>query len=75
MKQQLQQLREVFIAGLEQVKTLEALVAFEQRFFSRASGEVTKLMSELGKLPEAERKQFGREINEVKQELQKKIQI
>ena len=48
-----------------------ALRAWNTKYFGK-SGEVPQALSQLGKLPPAERKDYGREANRVKESLTKK---
>lgn len=68
MKEQLALLQERFTAELANIADRAALEQFEQRFFSRKSGEFTQLMQGLKSIPDEERKDMGKRLNDVKNE-------
>lgn len=69
MKQQLEKIKKDFTEGLEEVKNTLMIEEFENRFFSRKSGEMTQIMKNLKDLSDDARVEFGKLANEVKKEL------
>jgi len=73
MTSQLQNLSQEFKHNLKSVSDLLFLEKFEQKYFSRATGEFTKLMKTLGAMEKGKRQEFGRAVNETKNELEKML--
>jgi len=59
-------LRAEFDAALAAAGDAPALQALRDRFLGRKSGAVTALLKSLGRLPEAERREAGQELNALK---------
>ncbi|MEK7084257.1 MAG: phenylalanine--tRNA ligase subunit alpha [Patescibacteria group bacterium] len=75
MAGELEKLKQNFQSALKNVEDVSRLEELEQRFFSRKSGELTKLMQQLLELPEGERKAFGQGVNELKKELLELLEL
>lgn len=73
MSNQLAQLKKEFERGLNEATDFSVLEKLERQFFSRATGEFTLLMKTLSRLTGEEKKKFGREVNELKAELETKL--
>jgi phenylalanyl-tRNA synthetase alpha chain len=71
---ELPRLRKDFDAALAEVRDPEALQDVRTRFLGRKSGELTLLFGRLGKLKEDERREAGRELNTVKQEVESRLE-
>lgn len=70
MKDDFKQLKKDFEKGLKEISDLFDLEKFEQKFFSRKSGEFTSIMKNLKDLSGEARKEFGKLANEMKNELE-----
>lgn len=70
MRAQLEKIKREFFKGLEEVKDTLQLEELEQRFFSRRSGELTRVLKNLKNLSGEAKKEFGKLANEVKKELE-----
>jgi phenylalanyl-tRNA synthetase alpha chain len=64
------ELRARFTAELDAAADPAALQAVRDRFLGRKSGALTALLKQLGRLPDAQRKEAGRELNVLKGELE-----
>lgn len=71
MNDQLQKIKQEFLKGLGETKNTLQLENLEQVFFGRKSGQLTEVMGELKELSGEAKKEFGRLVNELKQELEK----
>lgn len=74
MKVKLQELKEEFLKGLQEIKDNAALKDFELKYLSR-KGELAKAMGALKDLSEDVRKEVGAFANDVKKELQEQFEI
>jgi len=70
MREQLEKIKKDFFKDLEQVKDTLQLEELEQRFFSRRSGEITRVLKNLKDLSGEAKKEFGKLANEIKKELE-----
>jgi phenylalanyl-tRNA synthetase alpha chain len=71
---ELPRLRKDFDAALADVRDPEGLQDVRTRFLGRKSGELTLLFGRLGKLKDEERREAGRELNTVKQEVESRLE-
>jgi phenylalanyl-tRNA synthetase alpha chain len=69
----IEQLRQDFDAALEKVRDAAGLQALRDRFLGRKAGAVTALLKSLGKRTADERKKLGQELNQLKQEVEKRL--
>ena len=69
IRQDAQRLREEARAALAEADDTSALQAVQDRFLGRRSGAVSALLKSLGKLPGEVRRDAGRELNVLKQEI------
>lgn len=69
LTEKLQQIREDGLKSLQSVKTTDDLQQFKVHFFGK-QGHLTLLMKEMSGLSKDERPAFGKQVNEVRQELQ-----
>jgi phenylalanyl-tRNA synthetase alpha chain len=67
-------LRAEFDAALAAAGDAPALQALRDRFLGRRSGAVTALLKSLGRLPEAERREAGQELNALKAAIEGRIE-
>ena len=72
MKEALEQLQEEGCASLAQCSTEKEVSDLRVRFLGR-KGSLTQLLKQLGTLPETERREIGRRANQLKEELEAKI--
>jgi len=70
MQEKLANLKKNFVDELQNVSNLLDLDKFEQKFFSRKSGEITLLMKSLKEVSAEKRKELGKLANDAKKELQ-----
>jgi len=70
----LPRLRQDFDTALAEVRDPEGLQEVRTRFLGRKSGELTLLFGRLGMLKDAERREAGRELNTVKQEVESRLE-
>ena len=63
-------LRAEFRARLASVSTDRDLSTLDDDFLSRARGSVTALFKQLGAIPAGERREFGRQVNSLKAEIE-----
>ncbi|NMC51189.1 phenylalanine--tRNA ligase subunit alpha, partial [Candidatus Kuenenbacteria bacterium] len=68
LQEKFKKIRQEIMDELKRTKTLEQLEDIQKKYFSRASGEMTKLIKEIKELAEEERPKVGKLANEVKQE-------
>ncbi len=71
MNDQLQKLKIEFFKGLGEIQTALQLENLEQMFFGRKSGKLTEVMAGLKELSGEAKKEFGKLVNELKQDLEK----
>jgi phenylalanyl-tRNA synthetase alpha chain len=71
---ELPRLRQDFDAALAEVRDPEGLQEIRTRFLGRKSGELTLLFGRLGKLKDEERREAGRELNTVKQDVESRLE-
>jgi phenylalanyl-tRNA synthetase alpha chain len=71
---ELPRLRQDFDAALAEVRDPEGLQEVRTRFLGRKSGELTLLFGRLGKLKDEQRREAGRELNTVKQEVESRLE-
>jgi len=67
------ELRRDFVAALAEAGDASALQALRDRFLGRKSGVLTARLKSLGKASPEERKTLGRQLNELKRELEEKL--
>jgi phenylalanyl-tRNA synthetase alpha chain len=72
VKEALEQLQEEGSASLAQCSTEKEVSDLRVRFLGR-KGSLTQLLKQLGTLPETERREIGRRANQLKEELEAKI--
>jgi phenylalanyl-tRNA synthetase alpha chain len=72
VKEALEQLQEEGCASLAQCSTEKEVSDLRVRFLGR-KGSLTQLLKQLGTLPETERREIGRRANQLKEELEAKI--
>lgn len=70
MKDQLQKLKNDFLENLKEIQTALQLENLEQAFFGRKSGKLAGVMAGLKELSGDAKKEFGKMVNELKQELE-----
>lgn len=73
MKEQLERLRDEVFASLAMASTEKEVSDIRVRFLGR-KGSLTQLLKGLGALPETERREIGRTANQLKDDLEKKIE-
>ena len=73
MKEELESLQKEILASLSQVFTEKELSEIRVRVLGR-KGSLTQLLKRLGTLPEAERREIGKRANQVKEDLEKRIE-
>ncbi len=73
MKEQFLKIRKEFSKGLAEVRDGLQLEEFENRFFSRKSGELTKIMQNIKGLSLEMKKEFGLLANELKKEMEEML--
>jgi phenylalanyl-tRNA synthetase alpha chain len=73
LKEELEKIREECQASLSGAKTEMDVAEIRVRILGR-KGSLTQLLKRLGSLPEAERKQIGRRANEIKENLEARIE-
>jgi phenylalanyl-tRNA synthetase alpha chain len=74
LKSKTRALREEFTRALAEVREAEQLQALRDRFLGRRSGSVTGLFRALGQIAEEARKDAGRELNALKDELEARLE-
>ena len=62
-----------FRHAINQAKTLEELKALEIKFLGR-HGRINELLKKINQIPKSERKQYGKNINRLKEEIKKLIE-
>ena len=73
MKEELEGLQKEILASLSQVSTEKELSEIRVRVLGR-KGSLTQLLKRLGTLPETERREIGKRANQVKEDLEKRIE-
>ena len=73
MKEELEILQKEILASLSQVSTEKELSEIRVRVLGR-KGSLTQLLKRLGTLPETERREIGKRANQVKEDLEKRIE-
>jgi len=73
IRQEVQRLREEAAGALAAAADASALQAVQDRFLGRRSGAVSGLLKSLGKLPAEARRDAGRELNVLKQEIERRL--
>jgi len=73
VKEELESLQKEILASLSQVFTEKELSEIRVRVLGR-KGSLTQLLKRLGTLPEAERREIGKRANQVKEDLEKRIE-
>ena len=73
MKEELESLKKEILASLSQVSTEKELSEIRVRVLGR-KGSLTQLLKRLGTLPETERREIGKRANQVKEDLEKRIE-
>ena len=73
MKEELEELREEVLTSLLKTSTEKDVSEIRVRFLGR-KGRLTQLLKSLGSLPEADRREMGREANQLKVDVETKIE-
>ncbi len=73
MKEELESLQKEIGASLSQVSTEKELSEIRVRVLGR-KGSLTQLLKRLGTLPEAERREIGKRANQIKEDLEKRVE-
>jgi phenylalanyl-tRNA synthetase alpha chain len=73
LKEELEKIREECQASLASVKTEHEVSEIRVRILGR-KGNLTQLLKRLGDLPESERREIGRRANEIKEDLEGRIE-
>lgn len=73
MKEELEKIREECRASLALAKTEPEISEIRVRVLGR-KGSLTQLLKRLGALPEAERREIGRRANEIKEDLEARVE-
>jgi len=73
VKEELESLQKEIWASLSQVSTEKELSEIRVRVLGR-KGSLTQLLKRLGTFPEAERREIGKRANQVKEDLEKRIE-
>ncbi len=71
--EKIKSLREQALDDIAKARSLAEIDAIETRYLGR-KGEVTQLLRTIGSLPPEERRTFGQEVNQLKEELASAIQ-
>jgi phenylalanyl-tRNA synthetase alpha chain len=74
LSEELPRLRRDFDAALAEVRGPEDLQEVRTRFLGRKSGELTLLFARLGKLKDVDRRDAGRELNILKQDVESRLE-
>lgn len=72
--QDLPRLQEQALKEIKTSKDLETLESLRRKYLSKKSGELTKIIKELPKLEQEERREVGQLVNEVKLEVEKALE-
>ena len=73
MKEELESLQKETLSSLSKVSTEKELLEVRVKVLGR-KGSLTQLLKSLGGLPESERREIGKRANEIKEDLEKKIE-
>ncbi len=73
MREELERIRKETLEGLSQSATLKEVSEIRIKVLGK-KGSLTLLLKSLGKLPEIERKEIGKRANQIKEELEGKIE-
>jgi len=73
VKEELESLQKEIGASLSQVSTEKELSEIRVRVLGR-KGSLTQLLKRLGTLPEAERREIGKRANQIKEDLEKRVE-
>ena len=73
MKEELKSLQKETLSSLSKVSTEKELLEIRVKVLGR-KGSLTQLLKNLGSLPESERREIGKKANEVKEDLEKRIE-
>jgi phenylalanyl-tRNA synthetase alpha chain len=73
VKEELESLQKEILASLSQVAAEKELSEIRVRVLGR-KGSLTQLLKRLGTLPEADRREIGKRANQVKEDLEKRIE-
>jgi phenylalanyl-tRNA synthetase alpha chain len=73
VKEELESLQKEVLASLSQVATEKELSEIRVRVLGR-KGSLTQLLKRLGTLPEADRREIGKRANQLKEDLEKRIE-
>ena len=73
MKEELESLQKETLSSLSKISTEKELLEIRVKVLGR-KGSLTQLLKSLGSLPESERRELGRRANEVKEDLEKRIE-
>ena len=73
MKEELESLQKETLSSLSKISTAKELFEIRVKVLGR-KGSLTQLLKSLGSLPESERRELGRRANEVKEDLEKRIE-
>ena len=73
MKQELESLQKETWSSLSKVSTEKELLEIRVKVLGR-KGSLTQLLKNLGSLPESERREIGKKANEVKEDLERRIE-
>lgn len=70
---EVQKIKEQFNKDLEKAKTDKAVFSLKVKYLGRKNGLVTNLVKELVKMSDANKKEFGPEVNRLKKYIESKI--
>lgn len=70
----LEKLQNSALADIERVKTLQDLDAFEQKYFGRKDGELTRVLRSLKDMPVEEKRTIGQAANQIKKDLETRVE-
>jgi len=73
VKEELKSLQKETLSSLSKVSTEKELLEIRVKVLGR-KGSLTQLLKNLGSLPESERREIGKKANEVKEDLEKRIE-
>ena len=73
MKEELENLHKEILASLSQISTEKEVSEIRVRSLGR-KGSVTQLLKRLGNLPETDRREIGRKANQIKEDLETRIE-
>ncbi len=73
LKEKIERCRQLFSELAPQVKDARGVEELRQQFFSRKKGHLTLLFEEFKTLGPEEKKAYGRELNEMKAEIQNRL--